>query len=154
MRLISWPDGKRYLRPLQSLVVSLLLSLVSSFFFSDWWRTISSKFFDTQVLSISTEERVLPRHARSVLSCLRCLLLSSYHLGLAESRILPAALADHRPRTLLISICTVQLRTLFPARSLATLCLLTTSWSGSWGVARLLELHGLPPYPHPSEGVG
>ena len=84
MRLISWPDGERYLRPLQSLVVSLLLSLVSSFFFSDWWRTISSKFFDTQVPSISTEELVLPRHARSVLSCLRCLLLSSYHLRIGR----------------------------------------------------------------------
>ena len=29
-RLMSWPDGERYLRPLQSLVVSLLLSLVST----------------------------------------------------------------------------------------------------------------------------
>ena len=29
-RLTSWPDGERYLRPLQSLVVSLLLSLVST----------------------------------------------------------------------------------------------------------------------------
>ena len=30
-RLMSWPDGERCLRPLQSLVVSLLLSLVSLF---------------------------------------------------------------------------------------------------------------------------
>ena len=29
-RVMSWPDGVRYLRPLQSLVVSLLLSLVST----------------------------------------------------------------------------------------------------------------------------
>ena len=29
-RLMSWPDGERYLRPLQSLVVSLLFSLVST----------------------------------------------------------------------------------------------------------------------------
>ena len=35
-------------------------------------------------------------------------------LGLTESRILPAALADNPPRTLLISFCTVQLRTLSP----------------------------------------
>ena len=34
MRLMSWPDGERYLRPLQSLVVSLLLSLVSTLVFS------------------------------------------------------------------------------------------------------------------------
>ena len=49
---------------------------------SDWRRTVSSKFFDTQVPSISTEELVLPRHARCVLSGLRCnghsLFLGSY----------------------------------------------------------------------------
>ena len=33
-RLMSWPDRERYLRPPQSLVVSLLLSLVSSLLFS------------------------------------------------------------------------------------------------------------------------
>ena len=33
-RLMSWPDGERYLRPLQSLIVSLLLSLVSTLLFS------------------------------------------------------------------------------------------------------------------------
>ena len=33
-RLMSWPDGERYLRPLLSLVVSLLLSLVSTLVFS------------------------------------------------------------------------------------------------------------------------
>ena len=33
-RLMSLPDGERYSRPLQSLVVSLLLSLVSTFLFS------------------------------------------------------------------------------------------------------------------------
>ena len=50
--------------------------------FSDWRRTVSSKYFDTQVPSISTEELVLPRHARCALSRLRCnehiLLLGSY----------------------------------------------------------------------------
>ena len=45
-------------------------------------RTVSSKFFDTLVPSISTEELVLLCHARCVLSRLHCnghsLLLSSY----------------------------------------------------------------------------
>ena len=49
-RLMSWPDGERYLRPLQSLVVSLLLSLASTLVFS---RTggvcVLSKFFDIQI---------------------------------------------------------------------------------------------------------
>ena len=35
--------------------------------FSDWRRTVSSKYFDTQVSSISTKELVLPCHARCVL---------------------------------------------------------------------------------------
>ena len=81
-RLMSWPDGERCLRLPQSLVVSPLISHIHSRLFSDWRRTVSSKYFDTQVPSISTEELVLPRHARCVLSRLRCnghsLLLGSY----------------------------------------------------------------------------
>ena len=62
--------------------LSPLISRIHSRLFSDWRRTVSSKYFDTQVPSISTEELVLPRHARCVLSRLRCnghsLLLGSY----------------------------------------------------------------------------
>ena len=62
--------------------LSPLISRIHSRLFSDWRRTVSSKCFDTQVPSISTEELVLPRHARCVLSHLRCnrhsLLLGSY----------------------------------------------------------------------------
>ena len=62
--------------------LSPLTSRIHSCLFSDWRRTVSSKYFDTQIPSISTEELVLPRHARCVLSRLRCnghsLLLSSY----------------------------------------------------------------------------
>ena len=62
--------------------VSPLISRIHSSLFSDWRCTVSSKFFDTQVSSISTEELVLPRHARCVLSRLCCnghsLLLGSY----------------------------------------------------------------------------
>ena len=59
-----------------------LTSHVHSSFFSDWRRIVSSNFFDTQVPTISTEELVLIRRARCVLSHLRCneysLLLNSY----------------------------------------------------------------------------
>ena len=59
-----------------------LISRIHSRLFWDWRRTVSSKFFDTQVPSISTEELVLPRHARCVLYRLCCnghsLLLNSY----------------------------------------------------------------------------
>ena len=53
-RLMSWLDRERYSRPLHSLVVSLL-SRVHSCPFSEWRRTVQSKFFDTQVPSVSTK---------------------------------------------------------------------------------------------------
>ena len=78
--------------------LSSFISRIHSSLFSDWRCTVSSKFFNTQVSSFSTEELVLPCHARCVLSRLRCnghsLLIS---LGLPESRILPAAPADTVP---------------------------------------------------------
>ena len=59
-----------------------LVSRIHSRLISDWRHTVSSNFFVTQVPSISIEELVLPRHARCVLSRLRCnghsLLLGSY----------------------------------------------------------------------------
>ena len=62
--------------------LSPFISRIYFSLFSDWRRTVSSKFFDTQVPSIFTKELVLPRHARCALSRLRCnehsLLLSSY----------------------------------------------------------------------------
>ena len=71
-RLMSWPDGKRFPR----------ISHIHSYLFSDWRRTVSSKFFDTLVPSISTEELVFPLYARCVPSRLRCnghsLLISSH----------------------------------------------------------------------------
>ena len=48
--------------------LSPLISRIHSRLISDWRRTVSSKYFDSQVPSISTEELVLPRHARYVLS--------------------------------------------------------------------------------------
>ena len=62
--------------------LSLLASCIHSCLFSDWRHTVLSKVFDMQLSSISTEELVLPCHARCVLSRLRCnghsLRLSSY----------------------------------------------------------------------------
>ena len=111
--------------------LSPLTSRIHSRLFSDWRRTVSSKYFDTQVPSISTEELVLPRHARCVLSRLRCnghsLLLGSYLSRIGRIENSSCKPVDTRSRTSLISFCTVQLRTLCAAYSLATLCLCTTS---------------------------
>ena len=74
---------------------------------------------------------MLPRHARCVLSRLRCnehsLLLGSYLSRIGRIENLHAAPVDTRPRTSLISFCTAQLRTLCAAHFLVTLCLSTTS---------------------------
>ena len=62
--------------------LSPLIFGIHSSLFSDWRRTVSSKLFDTQVSSTSTEDLVLPPHDCCVLFRLSCkghsLLLNSY----------------------------------------------------------------------------
>ena len=152
-RLISWPDGERYLRPPQSLVISHIHSCL----ISDWRRTVSSKYFDTQVPSISTKQLVLPRHARCVLSRLRCnghsLLLGSYLSRIGRIENLSYSACEHSSQDIshLILHCpaTDSLRRSLFGDSLS----LYDLWSKPWGVAWLLGIYGLPPCPHPSEGV-
>ena len=68
--------------------LSPFISRIHPHFFSDWRRTVSSKFFDTQVPSISTEELVLLRHTGCIPSRLRCnghsLLLCSYQFRIGR----------------------------------------------------------------------
>ena len=138
--------------------LSPLISRIHSRLISDWRRTVSSKYFDTQVPSISTEELVLPRHARCVLSRFRCnghsLLLGSYlsRIGRIENPSCSACGHSSQDISHLILHCpaTDSLRRSLFGDSLS----LYDLWSRPWGVARLLGLHGLPPCPHPSEGVG
>ena len=138
--------------------LSPLTSRIHSRLISDWRRTVSSKFFDTQVPSISTEELVLPRHARCVLSRLRCngysLLLGFYlsRIGRIENPSCSACGHSSQDTSHLILHCTAtgSLRRSLFGDSLS----LYDLWSRPWGVTRLLALHGVPPCPHPSEGVG
>ena len=137
--------------------LSPLISRIHSSLFSDWRCTVSSKYLETQVPSISTEELVLPRHARCVLSRLRCngriLLLGSYlsRIGRIENLSCSACGHSSQDTSHLILHC--------PATDCWCISLFGDSlslydlWSRPWGVARLLGLHGLPPCPHPSEGV-
>ena len=138
--------------------LSPLISRIHSRLISDWRRTVSSKYLDTQVSTISTEELVLPRHARCVLSRLRCnghsLLLGSYLFRIGRIENLSCSACGHSSQDIshLILHCpaTDSLRRSLFGDSLS----LYDLWSRPWGVARLLGLHGLPPCPHPSEGVG
>ena len=138
--------------------LSPLISRIHSRLISDWRRTVSSKFFDTQIPSISTEELVLPRHARCVLSRLRCnghsLFLGSYlsRIGRIENPSCSTCGHSSQDTSDLILHCpaTDSLRRSLFGDSLS----LYDLWSRPWGVARLLGLHGVPSCPHPSEGVG
>ena len=124
--------------------LSPLFSRIHSRLISDWRRTVSSKYFDTQFPSISTEELVLSLVMLAVSSFVYAATDTAFFwvlvsLGLVESGVLPAAPVDTLPRTALISFCTVQLRTVCAARSLVTLCLFATSGPdpgelpGFWG---------------------
>ena len=134
------------------------ISRIHSSLFSDWRRTVSSKFFDTQVPSIFTEELVLPRHARCVLSRLRCngysFQLSFYlsRIGRIGNPCCSACVHSSQDTFHLILHCpaTDPLR-----RSLfGNFLSLYDLWARPWEVARLLGHHGLPPCPHLSEVVG
>ena len=126
-----------------------LISRIHSRLILDWRRTVSSKFFDTQVPSISTEELVLLCHARCVLSRLCCnghsLLLSSYlsRIGRTENPSCSACGHSSQDTSHLILNCptTDSLRHSLFGDSLS----LYDFWSRPWGVAHLLGLHGLPP---------
>ena len=104
------------------------------------------------------KELVLPRHARCVLSRLRCnghsLLLGSYLSRIVRIENPSCSACGHSsqdtPHLILHCPATDSLRRSLFGDSLS----LYDLWSRPWGVARLLELHGLPPCPHPSEGVG
>ena len=138
--------------------LSPLISHIHSCLISDWRPTVSSKFFDTHVPSISTEELVLPHHACCVLYCLFCnkhgLLLGSYlsRIGRIENPSCSACGHSSQDTSHLILHCpaTDSLRRSLFGDSLS----LYDLWSRPWGVAWLLGLHGLLPCPHPSEGVG
>ena len=137
--------------------LSPLISCIHSCLFSDWRCTVSSKFFDPQVSSISTEKLVLPRHARCVLSRLRCnehsLLLGVYLSRIGKIKNPSCSACGHSSQDIsyLILHCPAMdsLRRSLFGDSLS----LYDLWSRPWGVAQLLGLHGLPPCPHRSEGV-
>ena len=101
---------------------------------------------------------LLSRSIRSELSRLRChghsLLLSSYLHRISRKETSDCSACGHPLQDLnhLLLDCRASepLRKSIFGSSLSILDL----WSRPWGVARLLGLRGVPPRPHPSEGVG
>ena len=135
-----------------------LIFRIHSCLILDWRHTVSSKFFDTEVPSISTVELVLPRHAHCTFHRLCCnghsLLLGSYlsRIGRIENSSCSACGHSCQDTSHLIVHC---LATDFLCHSLFGDSLsLYDLWSRPLGVARFLELHGLLACPYPSKGVG
>ena len=107
-----------------------------SFLLSDWRRTVSSKFFPTQVLSVSTKKLVVPRLTGCVLSHLCCkghrFLLNSHPGRNGKSENPSCSTCDYQIQNIshLILYCPV---TNFLCRSLfGTLSLSTISGPGYW----------------------
>ena len=148
------------LLPLSAIPCSLssLISRIHSSLFWHWRCTVLSKFFDLQIHSISTEELVLPCHARCVFFRLRCnghnLLLGSNLSRIGRIENPSCSACGHSPHdTSHLSLycpATDSLRRSLFGDSLS----LYNLWSRPWKASQLLGLRGLPPCPHPSEGVG
>ena len=131
---------------------------IHSSLLSDWRRTASSKFFDTQVPSVSTEELVFPCHACCVFCRLccngHCLLLRPYFSRIGRTKNALCRACDHATEDTsdLILHCpaTDCLRCSLFGYSLS-LCNL---WDRPWRVSRLLGFHGLSLCPIPRKGSG
>ena len=138
--------------------LSPLISRIHSFLILDWRHTVSSKFFDTQVPSISTKELVLPHHARCVLSRLCCnghsLLLNHYLSRIGRIKNPSCSACGHLSQDTSQNILHCPATDYLCHSPFGNSLFLYDLWSRPWGVAQLLGLHGLLSYPHPSKGVG
>ena len=137
-------------------IPSLLLPVIAKIRYSqyrNWRRHISHSHLNFQVSEVSSEELLLSRSIRSELSRLRChghsLLLFSYLHRIIWKENSDCSVCGH-PLQDLDCPASEPLRKSIFGSSLSVLDL----WSRPWGVARLLGLRGVPPHPHPSEGVG
>ena len=125
--------------------------------YRNWRRHISHSHLNFQVPKVSSEELLLSRSIRSELSHLCChghsLLLSSYLHRISRKENSACSACGHPLQDLnhflLDCPASEPLHKSIFGSSLSILDL----WSRPWDVARLLGLHGVPPHPHPSEGV-
>ena len=115
--------------------LSPFISRIHSCIFLDWRHTASSKFFDIQVSSISTEKLVLPCHTRCVLSRLWCnghsLLLTSYLTRIDRIENPSCSACRHSSQDTSHFILHCPATDFCTAHSLATLCFFTTSGPGA-----------------------
>ena len=107
------------------------------------------------LIKILFTEELVPRHARCVISGLGCnelnlLLNSLFTIGRIE---IPSCSArSHSIQDIFQSALSCY--ELFASLALCDSLSLNDLWSWFWSVTLLSELHGLPPSPDPSTGVG
>ena len=143
-RLMSWPDGERYSCPLQSLVVSLLLSLVSILLFSrtggvlSHLNSLTHKFPRFPMRNLCS--LVMLAVFSLVYAATDTALLSSYLSRIGRIENPSCSACGHSSQDISHLILHYhQLRTLSAARSLETPCLFTISglglgkFPGLWG---------------------
>ena len=125
--------------------------------YHNWRRHICHSHLNFQVPKVFLGELLLSHPIRCELSRLRChghsLLLSSYLHRTSRKEISACSACGHPLQDLnhlLDCPASKPLRKSIFGSSLSILNL----WSRPWVVARLLGLRGVPPRPHPSEGVG
>ena len=146
------------MHPLQSLAASLLLSLVFTLLFSRTGGLLSHRNSLTHRFPRFLPRNLFPRHTRCVFSHLNCnghsFLLISHLSRISRIENPSCSACEHsfHNTSHLILHCpaTNSLRCSFFGHYLS----LYDFWFRPWGVAQLVGLHGLPPFPHPSEGVG
>ena len=137
-RVMSWPNAEHYSCPLQSLVVFYL----SYPLISNWRRTVSSKFFDTQVLSInfcSLVALVVSSFIFAATNTTYCKALISRIGRIENSYGVCGHPSQDTSHLILHSLATDCLRRSIFGHSLS----LYNLWPRTWGVSRLLERHAL-----------
>ena len=142
---MSRPNGERYSCPLQSLIVSPFTFRIHSCLSSDWRRSASLKFFDTQLL-------VPSKNLCSLVFCCsgHWFVVSLYLIRTRRIENFSFNACKHCHRTPhLIMHCSA---TDSASLALWPLCLYDL-WSRPWGVARLLGLHDLLPCLHSLKNV-
>ena len=135
-----------------------VVAKVRYFQYHNWRRHISHSHLNFQVPEASSEELLLSCPIRCELSRLRChghsLLLSSYLHRISRKENSVCSACGHPLQDLnhfLLDFPAFEpLRKSIFGSSFSILDL----WSRPRGVARLLGLRGVPPRPHPSEGIG
>jgi len=113
--------------------------------YSLWRRTLSHNSLSCQIPSVSWEKLALLRFICCELSRLRC------H---GHSLLLYTYLCRIKRKENSCSACGHPLQDLAHLLDCPASDSIFDLWSGPWGVARLLDLRGIPLRPHPSEGIG